>query len=301
MISSSKNIYADIIPYSKEIGVSPEVLIEAFDIESHYNRLLVNEVDAAKREKLYREFYSRLLQFYGRIANDEGSMESNIATKDNQVSLFEKELKNKSIIDFGCGEGLFLFNILKKIPYKNLVGVDIFIPESLKQQSAIRFIESSIITFQTEDKFDIAFSDNVIEHLSPLDLIDHVHSVYDSLHPGGKFIIIMPNRLFGPMDITRIIDNSSSGKTTAQGGHLNESTYTDMIHALTQIGFMNFQTVMPIPIFKYSIFKNIRIRTGWIKGIEQNKFLLSLFRSIKIKGRCPIRFSITLICQKPLT
>lgn len=301
MLSTSNNIYADILPYSKEIGLSPDVLTEAFDIERHYHSLLVNEANAAKRENLYREFYSTLLQFYRRTACDEGSLDHKIATKDKQVSLFEKELYNRSIIDFGCGEGLFLHNIFKNIPHKNLVGVDIFIPESLKQHSTIRFIESSIIRFHTEEKFDVAFSDNVIEHISPLDLKDHLHSVYQSLHPGGKFIIIMPNRLFGPMDITRIIDNSSSGKTIAQGGHLNESTYTDMVHALKQTGFLNFCTVFPIPKVKYSIFKNVRIQTKWIKAIEQNKFLLSLIRSLKINGRCPIRFSVTLICQKPLT
>jgi hypothetical protein len=109
----------------------------------------------------------------------------------------------------------------------------------------------------------------------------------------------MPNRLFGPMDVTRILDNSSSGRIQAQGGHLNESTYHEMVSALSKTGFVNFETVLPIPKFKYSIFKNNRIKADWIIGIERNRFLLNIFRGIKVRGRCPVRFTVTLICQKP--
>jgi SAM-dependent methyltransferase len=299
MNSPNTQVFPDIEAYSKEAGLSPEVLEEAFKLENHYHNLLVNEDNAKKREALYDEFYSNLLQFYGRTAKDDGSLEDRIATKNPQVTLFEKELKGKSIIDFGCGEGYFLMNIQKKIPYKKLAGVDVFIPETLKNHPNIQFISSGIINFNTEEKFEVAFSDNVIEHLSPLDLMDHLRSVYESLVPGGKFILVMPNRLFGPMDVTRIMDNSSSGRIPAQGGHLNESTYYEMKDALSKIGFLNFKTVLPIPKFKYSTFKNSRIKADWIIGIEQSNFLLNIFRSIKVKGRCPVRFTVTLICQKP--
>lgn len=291
--------FPDIKAYSKEIGLSPEVLEEAFKLENHYHKLLLSEKNPQKREGLYQEFYSNLLQFYGRTAKEDDSLEERIATKDPQVSLFEKEIKGKSIIDFGCGEGYFLMNIQKKLPYKKLVGVDVFIPETLQDHPHIKFIASGIINFRTEEKYELAFSDNVIEHLAPLDLMAHLHSVYESLVPGGKFILVMPNKLFGPMDVTRILDNSSSGKIKAQGGHLNESTYHEMVMALTKIGFVSFETVLPIPKLKYSVFKNSRIKTNWIMGIEQSDLLLGIFRNIKVKGRCPIRFTVTLICQKP--
>jgi hypothetical protein len=72
-----------------------------------------------------------------------------------------------------------------------------------------------------------------------------------------------------------------------------------MVSALNKTGFVNFETVLPIPKFKYSIFKNNRIKPDWIIGIEQSKFLLNIFRGIKVNGRCPVRFTVTLICQKP--
>ena len=111
----------------------------------------------------------------------------------------------------------------------------------------------------------------------------------------------MPNRLFGPSDITRIFDNSSSGKILARGGHLNESTYCEMINFLTDAGFVHFKTVLPIPFFKYfPLLNKIRLKPNIITFIENNSFLLKFFRLLKYKGRCQIRFTLTLICQKPL-
>ncbi len=291
--------YPGLKEYAREMDTSPDLLIEAFHLENLYHKKLHREKDQAKRELLYQEFYSKLLQFYGRNASNSDVVD-HIRSKDPQVRLFGSDLKNKSIIDFGCGEGSFLLNIRENLPYKSLTGVDVYIPESLKNHPDIEFISSGIIHFKSSKQYEVAFSDNVIEHLSPMDLKDHLKSVYDSLVPGGHFILVMPNRLFGPSDITRILDNSSSGKTPAQGGHLNESSYSEMVESLQEAGFRNFKTVLPIPKLKYGIFKNVRIGVDWILNIEKSSSWLSFFRRIKINGRCPIRFTVTIKCQKPL-
>ncbi len=293
-------VFKGLESYSRETGLSKQKLVEAFKIENSFHNKLKDQQSYNRREVLYKEFYYKLLNFYERLSIEDDFIDKKISLKNNHVKLFKKELFNKSIIDFGCGEGLFLRNIYKNIKHKDLVGVDIFIPKNLRESKNIRFISSSIINFKTKKKFDVAFSDNVMEHLSVLDYNDHLKSIYDSLNPGGIFILIMPNRLFGPSDITRIIDNSSTGQTHAKGGHLNESTYTEMISWLTKVGFINFKTVFPIPYIKYfSLFRFFRIKTNWIKKIENNNMILKFFRSLKYKGRCQIRFTITLICQKP--
>lgn len=286
--------------YSKETGLSADLLLKAFKIENSFHIKLKREKCKKKREILYKDFYHKLLNFYGRDSNEDDLFDKKIELKNKQIFLFKKELYNKSIIDFGCGEGFFLKNIEKKLKHKSLFGVDIFIPSNLSSNSKINFIETSIINFSTDKKFDVAFSDNVLEHISVLDYPDHLQTVYNSLKSGGKFILVVPNRLFGPSDISRIFDNSSSGKTSAIGGHLNESTYHEMINFLKNAGFVNFRTALPIPYLKFfPLLNKIRIKTNIITFIERNPFLLKIFRLIKYKGRCKIRFTITLICQKP--
>ncbi|MFT6137594.1 MAG: SAM-dependent methyltransferase [Salibacteraceae bacterium] len=286
--------FPDIQKYSNQEGISPSILVEAFAIEAYYHKILISEKSPEIRNSIYSEFYTKLMKAYGR---DSVNI-SEVNPKDKYVRLFEKELRGKSIIDFGCGQGHMLQAISNTLGNEKLAGVDVVIPKELKQLKGIDFKEGNIINYSSIDKYQVAISDNVIEHLVVEDAFAHMSSIYEALEDGGKLIIMMPNRLFGPADVTRIKDFSHSGRVEAEGGHVNESTYFEMIHQLKTIGFTKFQTILPVPKLKFSLLKNIRVLTEWIQRIERSPFLLSIFRSIKIKGVCPIRFSITLIATK---
>lgn len=286
--------FPDIDKYAKVENISPEVLVKAFKLEEQYHKLLLNEKNFEKRVALYDEFYSRLVPVYER---DTGLIHG-INPKDKYVKLFSKELKNASIIDYGCGQGFMLQSIDKNLTTKRLAGIDVFIPEELKSHPRIDFIESNIITYRSEEKFDAAFSDNVLEHLVPEDARLHLTNVYDSLNEGGKFIIIMPNRLFSPWDVTRIKDFSQSGNLEAQGGHVNESTHTEMAVTLREIGFRKFSTILPIPKLKYLLFNRIRIHIKRMEAIERSGFVLNLIKSVKVKGECVLKFPVLIVAEK---
>jgi len=130
-------------------------------------------------------------------------------------------LKNKSILDIGCGDGYFLQSISKNFSHKRLVGIDVSLPSLTKHHPDIEFKVADIINFNLNYKFDIVFSDQVLEHIAPVDLSMHLHAVELSLKDGAVFIVNVPNRLFGPSDVTRIVDFTCTGKTAAQGTHLN--------------------------------------------------------------------------------
>jgi SAM-dependent methyltransferase len=78
---------------------------------------------------------------------------------------------------------------------------------------------------------DLAYSNQVLEHLHPDDAYDHLRSIYRALVPGGRFICITPNRLSGPWDISRHFD------TTATGLHLKEYTISEEVDLLAEVGF----------------------------------------------------------------
>lgn len=286
--------FPDIHKYATSENLSEEVLVKAFGVEEQYHRLLLKEADFDNRVQLYDEFYSQLIPIYGR----DTSLIDGVNHKDKYVKLFSKELENASVIDYGCGQGHMLQSIDRQLKTKGLLGIDVVIPEGLKSHKTIRFIESNIINHEFEEQFDVAFSDNVLEHLVPKDALIHLENIYKNLTTNGKLIIIMPNRLFGPWDVTRIKDYSQSGKLAAQGGHVNESTHTEMARQLKEIGFKKVSTILPIPKLKYSIFKNVRIDTYWIEKIENSSALLKLFRRIKVRGVCQLKFPVTLIAQK---
>ena len=286
--------FPDIDKYAKAENLSHEVLEKAFSLEAHYHRLLLAEKIFEKRLQLYDEFYSKLLPIYSR---DTGLIEGK-NPKEKYVRLFAKELCNASIVDYGCGQGHMLKSIDELVSYKKLTGIDVFIPQDLKTHPRINFSESNIINHKSVEKFDVAISDNVLEHLVPEDAKLHLNCIYENLNVGGKLIIIMPNRHFSPWDITRIIDFSQSGKIKAQGGHVNESTHTEMIQQLKEVGFTRFSTILPIPKIKYLLFRKIRLNTRWIKFIENSPLLLRLIKSVKVKGESVLKFPVLLIAEK---
>lgn len=286
--------FPDIDKYARSENLNKDILIRAFELENHYHNLLLKEAEPEKRVKLYEELYSQLMPIYGR---DQSSEESN-NPKAKYVKLFEKELKNGSVVDFGCGQGHFLRALSDKYPDKTLKGIDVFIPERLKSLTTINFEESDIIKYKCSEPYDIAFSDNVLEHLVKEDAETHVRSIYESLTSKGKLIIIMPNRLFGPWDITRIKDFSQSGKTQAVGGHVNESTHIETREVLTRVGFKRFKTILPIPKLKYSIFKNIRLNSSIIEKVEQTTPLLNFIKLVKVNGECIFKLPVVIIAEK---
>ena len=82
---------------------------------------------------------------------------------------------------------------------------------------------------------DVAYSDQLFEHLHPEDASEHLKHVYRALAPSGIYICFTPNRLSGPHDISRGFDD------VATGLHLREYTATELAAAFRAAGFERVQ------------------------------------------------------------
>lgn len=82
-----------------------------------------------------------------------------------------------------------------------------------------------------ERSIDVAFSNQLIEHLHPDDAREQLQNIYRSLVPGGIYICITPNRLHGPHDVSRYFDR------VATGFHLLEYTARDLRRQFADAGF----------------------------------------------------------------
>ena len=97
---------------------------------------------------------------------------------------------NKSILDFGCGNGEML-EVLKS-EFENIMGLE---PDIGAKDSAVRKgfeVVNSIIELTTRNmKFDLITLFHVIEHIyEPTDLLEEIKSL---LKPGGLLVIETPN------------------------------------------------------------------------------------------------------------
>jgi SAM-dependent methyltransferase len=96
-----------------------------------------------------------------------------------------------------------------------------------------------------ENEFDVCVSIDVVEHLHPEDAKEHYRQVYHILKPGGKYIVIMPNRIGGPHDVT--LEEFPEAKE-ALGFHLNESTYRETTQIMGEIGFVGFRQIFGVKL-----------------------------------------------------
>lgn len=78
---------------------------------------------------------------------------------------------------------------------------------------------------------DVAYSNQVIEHLHPEDAALQLKSILRTLRPGGCYVCVTPNRLNGPHDISQFFD------TVATGLHMKEYTYRDIDQFFRGLGF----------------------------------------------------------------
>jgi SAM-dependent methyltransferase len=78
---------------------------------------------------------------------------------------------------------------------------------------------------------DVAFSDQLMEHLHPDDAAEQLRNIHRSLAPGGVYLCITPNRLYGPRDISGYFDD------VASGFHLREYTAADLSALMRSVGF----------------------------------------------------------------
>ncbi len=78
---------------------------------------------------------------------------------------------------------------------------------------------------------DVAFSDQLMEHLHPEDALDQLREIYRCLAPGGAYVCVTPNRLYGPRDISEYFDE------VATGLHLREYSACEVRKMFLRAGF----------------------------------------------------------------
>lgn len=111
------------------------------------------------------------------------------------------DIKNKNVLDIGCGYGGFELNALKK-DVKEIVGIEIS-TEDLK--TARDNIKDRRAVFKVGEALKLPFKDNCFDTVVSWEVIEHIpknsewkmfNEVYRVLKPSGKFYLSTPNNSF---------------------------------------------------------------------------------------------------------
>ena len=235
--------YPCLAQFARDNNLAPDTLIAIFELERIFHELILAEKDAAARRRLNKEVYGKTSELVGPAAKIDLNAQS--SPKDALVALLENELSGRSILDIGCGAGDFLLSCSRKIAHGALLGIDTLVRDMQVPALNLSFRHCDVVNFTVDSPFDVAITDNVYEHVAPIDVDAHLESIWNALKPGGTAIIVTPHRLFGPWDVTRIVDTSHSGRVPPQGSHINETTYSELARKLLDFGFSDLRSIPP--------------------------------------------------------
>ncbi|HEV7398364.1 MAG TPA: class I SAM-dependent methyltransferase [Pyrinomonadaceae bacterium] len=124
---------------------------------------------------------------------------------------------------------------------------------------------------------DVAYSDQLMEHLHPDDAAEQIRNVHEALVPGGVYVCLTPNRWSGPHDISRYFDEE------ATGFHLREYTIAELTNLFKEAGFRQVKVLVGSKGVHLPVF------SGWVMSLE--RLLERLPRNIgrQLARRLPLR------------
>ena len=255
------------------------------------NLITLNNKTRDKKIKVIKDLKTKIIflekcittnEYYSSLKYKKYKVDDRIIEDDyRRASQFEKNLKNKDILDFGCGWGGFLRNIKN---YKSLSGIEL-------RKECINFIKNNIKKIDISDninsfdkKFDIITMFHVLEHI-PYQT-ETLKVLKSKLKNKGKIIIEVPHA----EDFLILQEELKEFKNfTFWSEHLILHTYKSLKSILLKSGFKNIN----IQYYQRYNFSN---HLGWFlkrkpgghnfyKEIVSNKLNLSYCENLKKLGQ----------------
>ncbi len=210
-------------------------------VREHYEieRQLAARLLAASKEErrtlygaLYEELFRRV-PHHTQLTR-KASLEDRKRSVDYQMRLLSRFLRpDASFLELGPGDCALAFAVADVVKKVYAVDVSPTISYSDAVPKNFKLVISDGCTIPVPDgEIDVAFSNQLMEHLHPDDAVEQLSNVYRALAPGGIYLCITPNRLSGPHDISGRFD------TVATGFHLKEYTVTELDSLFKRVGFV---------------------------------------------------------------
>jgi len=235
MVKTSKRESDDISPKQEAVDKSVR---EHYEIE----RELADKLRNSKpddRQKLYSEVYD---EFYRRVPNHPQLVQKMSADETRraiakQMRVLGRFLDRESIyLEVGPGDCALAMHVASRTNKVYAIDVSAEISKTKKTPENFELIVSDGTSIPVdEESVDIAYSNQLMEHLHPDDATKQLKNIYHALKPGGKYICATPNRLSGPHDVSYYFDD------VATGFHLKEYTIGELRALMRSVGFRKFR------------------------------------------------------------
>jgi len=141
-----------------------------------------------------------------------------------------------TFLEIGPGDCALSFEVCRHVDRVVAIDVSGEIAHSQQAPPNFQLVLSNGTSIPVEPSgIDLAYSNQLMEHLHPDDALEQVQHVFHALKPGGRYVCITPNRLSGPHDISKYYD------PVARGFHLREYSVTDLTKLFARVGFSRME------------------------------------------------------------
>ncbi len=189
--------------------------------------------------------------------------------------------KDTTVLEVGPGDCSLSFKLSEMVGKVFAVDVSNIITNNLSVPSKFELIISDGSSISLPDEsIDMAYSNQLMEHIHPDDAKEQLQDIFRVLKPSGCYVCITPNKVNGPWDISYYYDE------VAKGFHLKEYTMSELISLFEAVGFRKYKAYVGAR-GKYIRFPNYPI--VWLE-----KFLSHLPAGVKIMIGRSIIFRIVL-------
>lgn len=220
-----------------------EQLSEHYEIEKELaNRLKNSTKEDRKKKNLYSTLYDEL---YQRVPHHpQLTMKADVKAQREAIAAQMKRLSNfldreYTFLELGPGDCHLSFEVAKYVRKVYAIDVSEEITKNPHQPKNFELIlsDGSSVNVPPES-IDVAYSNQLMEHLHPDDAIDQLQGIYNALVPGGIYICVTPHRFTGPHDISKYFDD------VATGFHLKEYTNKELYRLFKSVGFSKIQSYL---------------------------------------------------------
>jgi len=216
-------------------------------LEYHYNieKDLASRLKNSSRDErsiLYNELYDELFRKVSDHPqlvrkNDPGSRSMMVSYQMTQLKKFLK--KDLIFMEIGPGDCSLSIGVAKYVKKVFAIDVSSEITKLIAAPKNLELIISDGSSINIPPlSVDLAYSNQLMEHLHPDDAKMQLANIYKSLKSGGHYICNTPNRLSGPHDISKYFSD------IAEGFHLKEYTYFEMNEMLKSSGFKKIKATI---------------------------------------------------------
>lgn len=198
----------------------------------------LRESTQEERRRLYVDIYSELHDKFSQTGSGDKQARRGFRLI---RSFFGRQ---DTVLEVGAGNLAITRKIAQRA--KKVVALEVARGSAAKQKAGIKIINYNGVDFpDLTDKFEVALSFQVLEHLHPADVELHLEAVRNSLQDGGYYIVRTPHRFSGPHDVSRHFSKVASGL------HLKEYTYQELIELARATGFKRVKSYLGQFGFKF--------------------------------------------------